>query len=534
MKFQYITNNITRVMSVFMVLTATISCEELVDESPISEIDPENFFRSNNDALAAVIGIYDAMQPAFRVKHYLWGEFRGDSYINGNDGANANNIELTTNDVTSGNSPALRWNDFYEMVNRANEAVVNIPLIDGFDPGLLAEAQALRSYAYFQAVRVWGSVPMFKEPTRTPNDLQKPRTDAQTILNEIVIPDMLAAASNMPINNIADPYRFSLTSIWALQADVYGFLGDDENAKAALLKIVNSNRFQLTTSAEAWQNLFLNDNGDPFDVNSESDGPMKVQEGPELIMSLRFSLDESQGSGNANRSGVFSLFFAGIPSFTLSPALETKWREKFPIDSLGWVTKYPDTDPVLTRIVPFTDENGEQQDSLAPVYGDFRYYLSRENFTNLESKGLGNARLAKYNKFNYNVSLDDTDIVLFRYAHIILYLAEIENRLGNSAESLSLINQFRTARQLPLVDETEFGGTQEEREIFILDERHLELIGEAQRWWDLRRTNRAIEILNPILDTLSGGAPLTQERLLFPIFDEHIVENPLLEQTPGY
>lgn len=525
MKIQNIKNYIALVLPIFMVFVSTISCEELVDESPISEIDPNNFFRNNNDALVAIIGMYDAMQPSFRLKHYYWGEFRGDSYINGNDGASANNIELTTNDVTSGNSNVLRWNDFYDMINRANYAITNIPTIDGFDSNLLGEAQAMRAYAYFQAVRVWGAVPLFTEPVVGAGpELQKGRTDANTIISEVIIPDILAAEQNM--NLFTSPYRFSLTSIWALQAEIYGFLGDDTKAREALLKIVDSNEFSLVTTAEAWQNLFLNDDVDPFDPNSESNGPLKVQQGPELIMSIGFSLNEDAGTGSRNRAGIYALFFAGIPSYTISPALENKWREKFPIDSLGWVTRYPDTDPVLTII----NEEGVEEF----VYGDFRYYLSRENDINLESKGLGNARVAKYNKANYSASLDDSDMVLYRYANIILYLAEVENRLGNSARSLELINEFRTARQLPLVDTTEFGATVDERELFILDERQLELLAEGQRWWDLRRTNRAIELMNPILDTLTGGIPLTQERLLFPIFDDHLVENPLLDQTPGY
>lgn len=535
MKIQYIKKYITIIVPLFLAIGIVASCEELVDESPISEIDPENFFRNNNDALGSVIGIYDGMQPAFRVKHYLWGEFRGDSYINGNEGANANNIELTTNDVTSGNNPALRWDDLYVMINRANEAITNIPNIDGFDPNLLAEAQALRAYAYFQAIRVWGAVPLFTEATRVPSpDLLKPRTPAQTVLDEVIIPDMLAAEANMTADRVTDQFRFSLTSIWALQADVYGYLGDDVRAKEALLKIVESNAFSLTETALDWQNLFLNDGSNPFALPENNVGPMKIQQGPELIMSIRFSLDEPQGQGNANRSGIFALFFAGIPSYTLSPALENKWAAKFPIDSLGWVTKYPDTDPLLTRETVTTDEDGNEITLTAPIYGDYRYYLCRENYTNLESKGPGNARLAKYNKFNYSGTLDDSDIVLYRYADILLYLAEIENRLGNVADALTIINDFRTARQLPLVTAAEFGATEDEREIFILDERQLELLGEGKRWWDLRRTNRALDVLNPILDTLGGGIPLTQERLLFPIFDEHIIENPLLEQTPGY
>ncbi|MDF4221591.1 RagB/SusD family nutrient uptake outer membrane protein [Maribacter sp. M208] len=501
------------------------SCENLVDESPISEISPDNFFRNNNDALATVIGMYDGMQPAFRLKHYYWGEFRGDSYINGNDGANANNIELTTNDVTSGNAGVLRWNDYYDLINRANLVIANVPNISGFDAELLAEAQAMRAYAYFQAVRVWGDVPLFTEPVIGASpDLQRPRTEANTIINEVIIPDMLAAEENMDI--VSRPYRFSLTSIWALQAEVYGFLGDDIKTKEALLKIVESNEFSLVTSARDWQNLFLNDNIDPFAPNPSSSGPLKIQQGPELIMSIGFSLNEEPGSGNRNRAGIFNLFFAGIPSFTLSPALEQKWREKFPIDSLEWVTKYPDTDPVLTT----TNEEGEEEF----VYGDYRYYLSREGITNLELKGVGNARMAKYNKANFNQTLDDSDMVLYRYSNIVLYLAEVENRLGNELRALEIINEFRTARQLPLVEAAEFGATEQERELFILDERQLELLGEGQRWWDLRRTGRALEILNPILDTLTGGRTLTDERLLFPIFDEHLVENPLLEQTPGY
>jgi len=80
----------------------------------------------------------------------------------------------------------------------------------------------------------------------------------------------------------------------------------------------------------------------------------------------------------------------------------------------------------------------------------------------------------------------------------------------------------------------EFGATVDEREDYILDERQLELLGEGKRWWDLRRTNKALEELNPGLDTIPGGTQLTEERLLFPVYFEHLVENPLLEQTPGY
>ena len=118
---------------------------------------------------------------------------------------------------------------------------------------------------------------------------------------------------------------------------------------------------------------------------------------------------------------------------------------------------------------------------------------------------------------------------------MILLLAEAENQLGNTNKSLELVNQVRAARKLPLVTLAEFGATIDERENYILDERQFELLGEGKRWWDLRRTNKAIQVLNPILATIPNTSQLTEDRLLFPVYFEHLVENPnLLPQNNGY
>lgn len=142
--------------------------------------------------------------------------------------------------------------------------------------------------------------------------------------------------------------------------------------------------------------------------------------------------------------------------------------------------------------------------------------------------------MAKYNKTNYSPNFDDTDIPVYRYAGMLLLLAEAENRLGNISKALELVNKVRSARLLPLVTDTEFGSTLEAREEYILDERQLELLGEGKRWWDLRRTDKAIEILNPVLSQTQGAMLLTNDRLLFPIYIQHLIENPLLEQNKGY
>lgn len=517
---QYINKTKTKTATIILMVLALnlSSCSSILDEQPISDISSPNFWKNNNDAALGVTGIYDALQPTYRMKRFLWGEFRSDNFRVGAAGATQDNIQLTWQNITPGNTSTLKWNDLYDAINRANLAIKYIPTIPGYDKNLLAQAYAIRAYAYFDAVRVWGAVPVFTEPTESVVGIQKSRTPGATILSDVVIPDMLKA--EQLVSTVTSNFRFSKGSILCLQADVYMWTKDYAKAKAALDKMIALGTYSLANTVQAWEDLFYN----TPNSTATPDGRGKIQTGPELIFSIRYDLAEVFSVGN--RSGIMGLFFAGIPSFYMSDVLEAKWKAKFPIDQAGWDAKYPGVVPPLKNTAGL------------PVYGDFRFYSSREGgYQNIVT----NARVAKWTKSNFGTQFDDTDIVIYRYSGMLLLLAEAENQLGstisdvNTTKALALVNQIRTARKLPTVKAAEFGATKADRENFILDERQFELIGEGQRWWDLRRTNKAIEILNPILSTIPGASLLTEDRLLFPVYFEHLVENPnLLPQNTGY
>ncbi len=468
------------------------SCEGILEQAPFSQLAEEQFWRTNTDALSGVSAIYDGMQKTYNSKYYNWGEFRADNYVaSSTPGADA--LELLKNALTPTNSNALRWNNFYLMIARANIAIESIPKIPGYDPQLLGEAYAIRAYAYFHAVRVWGDVPLYTAAvTSLDQEIQKPKTKAADIMSQVVIPDMLRAESLL--TQTVNTYRFSKAGIWSLQAEVYMFLKDFAKARVALTNITKLNVFSLVTTRDAWLKQFLND---------PAQGG-KFQTSPEFIFNIRYSVTEDN-----DRSGIYGTFFAGLPSFFISPVLEQKWITKFPIDSVAWTTLYP-TFPPKTK-----DAAGKT------LFGDWRYFESRES-----GRGIGLARVAKYTKINLSPTFDDTDIIVYRYANTLLLLAEAENQLGNPAAAVALANQIRTARQLPLVKATDF-PTKQQLENFLLDERQLEFLGEGVRWWDLRRTEKAVEVMGPI-----NGQ--TQQKLLFPIFDRHLIDNPLLTQTEGY
>lgn len=522
---KFIHKKLAYILAFFSLSFGFVSCNDLLFEEPISEIGPGSFWLNNRDAEAGVIAIYDAMQGAYRTRQILWGEWRADNLRVAGGSANINFSELIQNNVTAGNDDVLRWNTLYRMIYRANLAIDRIPTINGFNENFLGEAHALRAKAYFDAIRVWGNVPLFTEPTASIADSRRPVTNAEIIMNEVIIPDMLKAEQliSIPTRN----FRYSSAAVFCLQAEVYMWLKDYVKAKEAIEKLINLREFSLARTVESWQNMFFND------IQNNN----KLQFGPELIMSIRYSDDEeiSFGGPSNNRSGIFQLTFGGIPNGFISIDLENRWRQRFPIDSLGWVTKYPNTPPALTRVVQVLGQNGQTIEVNRPVYGDWRYIWSREEgLGGLERIPVGQARIAKWVKINFSNNQDNTDIVLYRYAGMLLMLAEAENRLGNAARAFGIVNEIRAARLLPLVTLEEFGSTMDEREWSILEERRFELFSEGHRWWDLIRTEKVFNVMNPILQNNPSSVPLTQERLLFPIFINHLIDNPLLRQNPGY
>lgn len=491
MKLSYI---IKKSICAFLLLGTVTSCDSILEQTPYSQLSDSQFWKTNSDANAAVSGIYDSMQKHYREKYFLQGEMRADNFTPGGSASSAA-LELLNNSLTPANNVS-EWTLLYQAIGRANIAIEKIPTIPGYDKNLLGEARILRAFLYFDAIRIWGDVPLFTDAITNPTqELARKRTDANQIMNEIVIPDMLEAEKL--ITTAKADFRFARPSVLAFQANVYMYLRQFANAKTALTKLIALRTHSLVTTRDAWQKLFLNDTTTP--------GLGRFMTGSELILSIGYSLSE-----DSDRSGINNIFFAGLPSYFISPALSAKWLNTYPQDSTLFKAKYPGFVPKAFNA------NGTK------IWGDWRYTDSRE----LAAVFPTLPRLAKYNKININQAFDDTSIHLFRYADMILMLAEVENQIGTTAASVAALNQIRDARQLPLLDAKTI-TSKAQLENIILDERQFELIGEGKRWWDLVRTNKAVEVMGPINKQ-------TEAKIVFPIFNTHLIENKLLTQNEAY
>lgn len=145
-----------------------------------------------------------------------------------------------------------------------------------------------------------------------------------------------------------------------------------------------------------------------------------------------------------------------------------------------------------------------------------------------------------------NQRIFDTDIIVYRYADVLLMMAEIENAL--SGKCANYVNEVRKRAygknwhpQFAYTD-----GSYADNELTILHERDKEFVWEGKRWFDVVRMHDAngkslafsVAANYPNNETPDERVPLIKEseahKLLWPIDVNTLNNDPKLEQTPGY
>ncbi|MEM7108771.1 MAG: RagB/SusD family nutrient uptake outer membrane protein, partial [Bacteroidota bacterium] len=143
---------------------------------------------------------------------------------------------------------------------------------------------------------------------------------------------------------------------------------------------------------------------------------------------------------------------------------------------------------------------------------------------------------------------DTFNFVIFRVTEAYLNIAEALNEQSYpSSEALEIVNMIRARAQdlqrnppASGIDPWDFSmfPTQESFRQAIREERRRELIFEGQRWWDMIRydqmdgTTLAPQAVG--LTDVQPGYDIDQTRLVIPIPQSAIVQNPELDQNPAY
>lgn len=135
----------------------------------------------------------------------------------------------------------------------------------------------------------------------------------------------------------------------------------------------------------------------------------------------------------------------------------------------------------------------------------------------------------------------DSDVPVYRYADVLLMLAECENGLGAPDKCAAYINEVRKRAYGDKFEQHKYiAGDYADNEWAILQERDKEFVGEGSRWFDLLRlrdSNGKPFVFSVKAHYGSSLPILTEDKaymMLWPVNVEVLNGDPEIKQTPGY
>ncbi len=508
--------NIRNILTVVGISTIILgACKKDLDLRPISSLSDASYWKSPDQFDAFVNGVHSRFRGHTANFEYL-GELRSGIY-----GTDPGTTASFTGEATQGfermwlhtldvdNPGVSNFGGFYDNINQLNlliDKLNNTSVVsDQVKANYLGIAYGMRAFYYFQLYRTWGAVIIQTEPTVTLDVANL----AKAASSEAEVMALIKSDIEASNTNFGADYSFSSKlkkGFWSksatqmLKAEVYlwtahrqGGAADATIAKSALTEIqANAAGLALTPNY-----------ADVFAVTNKDNS--------EIIFAAKNRLNEATLGFIGNFVPQTSL----IVNFSDSIA-----NRKFDVvaDNYGGLLRTP------TRIATYRQFNDADTRKNVSIQGAYSKTANNDY-------AIAGAFLKKYlGEQNAGSRAYTNDFPIYRYADLLLLLAEAKVELGESPETE--INLVRARAYGANYNAAVFGypnqAVDADPREAIFQERMLEFIGEGKRWYDLRRMGDQYVFAKT-------GLPAGQAyKLLWPIDRLTLTNNRSLKQTEGY
>ena len=474
-----------------LALFTLLGCEKFLEKYPATNVNEGNFYNTQNDFIQLVNGCYVPMRDYEKIEHWVMAELPSDNASFQYNPVSGEPTRGVIDQFILGqdNSAYARfWELSYIGINRCNKLLTEIdrPGVawanESIKQRTLGEGLFLRGLYYFNLVRQYGGVPLILTPiTATDAVATKRSTEDETYAS--IIKDLKAALIAFSNTGaVADNGRANEMSASSLLGKVYLTRNQHVDAESALKKVIESGKHSLLPN---YANLFNPANKDY----------------KETIFAIQYA------ETNAELANRFIFYFA-------------------PLNSGGAVTSRPNI-----GISGNAGWNQPTQDLInAFEAGDRRKDVSIGYWNGIPYP----------NKYKAPISAPDAcgdNLPILRYADVLLMYAEALNAQGKTSIAFPYVEQVRTRAGLL----TPSGLDKAALESLIAKERQVELCFENNRWYDLKRTGKAISVMTAhgtrekaLKNYLFPNAyQMEAYKLLAPIPVNQVVINKL-NQNPGY
>ncbi|WP_162339695.1 RagB/SusD family nutrient uptake outer membrane protein [Cyclobacterium salsum] len=508
-----------KIATILAILIMSSCSEDFLNLVPESSITSGNFYKTEDHFNQALVGAYASLRGAKgSIASWTMGEMRSDNthleFNITNRGPAYIEREYTDffmDDVNSG-LVANKYNSDYIGIARTNEILDQIgdaALSQEKIDQIYGEASFLRALLYFDLVRYFGGVPLYLTAVKGAGDAYLPRASVNEVY-QAIIQDLENAINRL--DPVSFPQNGSANEGAArmVLADVYLTIKDYPKAESELSKVIQMGYSLLDNYGDVFELSNKNSTESIFEIQYQQGNQGQNSDFlyPFIPLSADVSLITGISSQNLQGGGW------NTPTFEMIAAYEA--GDERLLASIGIVEG---TGQIGNM---FIDELKSPVDYV-PTPGKRTYPF-----------------IKKYQNPHSLERNTDDNFPIYRFSEALLSMAEALNEQGKSADALPFLNQVRERAGLDPVTET---NQQMIREI-IERETRVELAFENKRWFDLLRTDRAIEVMNAnglyLKEFYAGESYLpamsynvTTERLLFPIpLREIRIGN--LEQNPGY
>lgn len=453
------------IIAVGLLTFISTGCQEnFLSVVPETQLSSATFFKTESDFRQAVNAAYAPLRGIYNDRTWKLAEMHSDNTHYARNrlfGAVDNTQNLAdfaipvSNGLTTNDNVLQQYRQDYLIIARTNEVLSRIDNVD-FDANAKAnikgQALFLRAFAYFELVRYFGKAPIHLEPVADRANASKPLSNAADLFAQIE-KDLKAAIPLLPLKSQQQAGRVTSGAANMLLADAYIFQKKWGDAEPLLRAIVTSGEYAL-----------MDDYDDAFSETASN------KNNKESLFEVQYM----EGSAGLNGNLIYQFIPAPITAEELAPITGTN----NPQSISGENNNIPTPD-----IIEAYEED------------DLRKDISI-GYVTLSQSLRANKVYPYIKKFARKHAVHGNtgqNFPVYRYSETLLLLAEVLNEQGRGNEALPFLNQVRKRAGLADINET---ATAPLREI-IFKERRVELAFENKRWFDLVRTGRVREFIEP-------------------------------------
>ncbi|PTS98977.1 RagB/SusD family nutrient uptake outer membrane protein [Pedobacter sp. HMWF019] len=486
-----------KILTIIVAICTLTGCKkDLLETKPYSQIASETMWTTDNLTDQGITGVYALLRygmasgGASGLELY---QMDALGFTGQTSGAEA----VMTGTVTPGNGYfSSHWQNLYEGIQRANDAIKNIPLkspsVAAKKARYVAEAKFLRAYFYLRLNQLYKGVPIYTEPFTADQATKARNTEAEVwaqvisdlndVISEVNLPDRYLAG-NASYGHITKGAAYALrgkaymyTQKWDLASADFQKVKDVGYSLfpnySALFKTANEQSAEMIFSIQnigvsgfgsttqfycgtrssfgsCWNtyhvspnlvDLYENADGSKFNWDTVLPGYSSLSVAEREVYFLRNNLTDAEIAAATKRGAKMSLY---LPTGNEARILAA-YANRDPRLAANVITPYSTylgvfsgANAVVTSRWPYRSEAATNGDLRTDTQSLF-YYLYRKYVY----EGTSETPARDYGP---------TDFALIRYADVLLMWAEALNEQGAISDAIGKVNEVRTrAGALPL------------------------------------------------------------------------------------